>query len=163
MHDQTAGKSETVSQDSSNSRRTDIGDESTRVSSTKSDRSLEENPESSKGCATTIDIATNQKSIPEHMLKREESTNKFNLMDLLTARPLDASSNVHPSTSRKRLCPDTDHDIMNDSSPKKSNPRGLDKQGYRSGTTAVVGILRDNDFVVANAGDSKCVLASKGT
>ena len=36
------------------------------------------------------------------------------------------------------------------------------KQGYHSGTTAVVGVLRDSEFIVANAGDSKCVLASKG-
>lgn len=38
----------------------------------------------------------------------------------------------------------------------------VDKQGYHSGTTAVVGILRDNNFIVANAGDSKCVLGSRG-
>ena len=62
--------------------------------------------------------------------------------------------------SRKRhnlsYCDDGDVHV---SSPKK--PKS-DKQGYHSGTTAVVGILRESDFVVANAGDSKCIIASKG-
>ncbi len=59
--------------------------------------------------------------------------------------------------SRKRLHP---ADEGNGCSPKKTNKR--DKQGYHSGTTAVVGILRENEFIVANAGDSKCVLSHKG-
>ena len=61
-------------------------------------------------------------------------------------------------SSRKRLhCDDNDY---NDVTETKT--RATEKQGYHSGTTAVVGVLRENDFIVANAGDSKCVLASKG-
>lgn len=60
------------------------------------------------------------------------------------------------------MCPEDDHEVVEESSPKKSNPRSLAKQGYRSGTTAVVGILREKEFIVANAGDSKCVLSLKG-
>lgn len=65
---------------------------------------------------------------------------------------------------RKRLHPNNEDDSCG-SVPKKSNPgpMSVDKQGYHSGTTAVVGILRDSDFIVANAGDSKCVLGSRGT
>lgn len=114
-------------------------------------------PDSSNSSSTNA--TTSHKSIPERMLKREESTNKFNLLDLLTSRPLEASS---PTRSRKRQCPDGDHEDIEERSPKKSNPRGLAKQGYRSGTTAVVGILREKEFIVSNAGDSKCVLSSRG-
>lgn len=66
---------------------------------------------------------------------------------------------MSPVATRKRLRPDRDACA---DAPKMSNPRTMDKQGYHSGTTAVVGILRENDFIVANAGDSKCVLASEG-
>lgn len=61
---------------------------------------------------------------------------------------------------RKRPHPDDEGNGAHALPPKKANRR--DKQGYHSGTTAVVGILGDNEFVVANAGDSKCVLSLKG-
>ncbi len=112
-------------------------------------------PDSSNSASN--DATTSRKSIPERSLKREESTNKFNLLDLLTSGPLESSPT---RKSRKREYPE-DED-MEESSPKKSNPRSLAKQGYRSGTTAVVGILREKKFIVANAGDSKCVLSSRG-
>ena len=37
-----------------------------------------------------------------------------------------------------------------------------DDQGYHSGTTAVLCLLRGDKLVVANAGDSRCVLSNKG-
>ena len=63
--------------------------------------------------------------------------------------------------TRKRLRPSDEGNGAYGRSPKKAEKK--DKQGYHSGTTAVVGILRENDFLVANAGDSKCVLSHKGT
>lgn len=68
-------------------------------------------------------------------------------------------------STRKRIHPgDDDNDeVYGGDVQKKATPGTSYKQGYHSGTTAVVGILREDDFIVANAGDSKCVLASKGT
>ena len=104
---------------------------------------------------------TPEKNNSDHTLK---SPAKFNLMDLLTEGSADTTSSTQTTGSRKRLHPDEDMcmdaPMFDASKPKR--PRVLAKQGYHSGTTAVVGILRENDFVVANAGDSKCVLASKG-
>lgn len=67
-------------------------------------------------------------------------------------------------STRKRIHPgDDDNDeVYGGDVQKKATPGTSYKQGYHSGTTAVVGILREDDFIVANAGDSKCVLASKG-
>lgn len=62
-------------------------------------------------------------------------------------------------SSRKRLRLYDDSDCGDET---QSKARTVVKQGYHSGTTAVVGVLRENEFIVANAGDSKCVLASKG-
>lgn len=64
------------------------------------------------------------------------------------------------SPTRKRLHPVDDASM---DTRKKSPSKAMDKQGYHSGTTAVVGVLRDSEFIVANAGDSKCVLACRGT
>ena len=38
----------------------------------------------------------------------------------------------------------------------------MDEEGYHSGTTAVVCILKGDELTVANAGDSRCVVSSKG-
>ena len=54
----------------------------------------------------------------------------------------------------KRLCVDNDH--------KESNNDYKDSEGYESGTTAVICLVRNGEIVVANAGDSRCVLSSKG-
>ena len=62
-------------------------------------------------------------------------------------------------SSRKRLRHYEDGD---GDSEVESKARAAEKQGYHSGTTAVVGVLRENDFIVANAGDSKCVFSSNG-
>ena len=99
--------------------------------------------------------STSPKGVPERLLKREESTVKFTLLELLKSGPLEANSGRR---SRKRVYPDRD---IEEESPKKSVPN-RPKEGYCSGTTAVVGILREKEFIVANAGDSKCVLSSKG-
>jgi len=107
--------------------------------------------------SSTVTI-TSPKGDPERLLKREESTPKFNLLDLLTSEPLEANSG---KKSRKRMYPDRDNRDIEEESPKKSMPSRA-KEGYYSGTTAVVGILREKEFIVANAGDSKCVLSSKG-
>ena len=163
VHDPVAEESETHSETQPNSNqvdRTDLGNQ--RVSSTESDLVLMQEDEKEMDSSKDSTAITSRKNIPDHMLK---SPNKFNLMDLLMARPVDECvSSSSPTLSRKRHHPDCGYDDdTNDDNPKKFNPRGLDKQGYRSGTTAVVGILRENDLIVANAGDSKCVLASKGT
>jgi len=47
-------------------------------------------------------------------------------------------------------------------SPKRLCRPVVDDEGYHSGTTAVVCLLRGKTLVVANAGDSRCVLAHKG-
>lgn len=39
----------------------------------------------------------------------------------------------------------------------------FESEGYESGTTAVVCLIKDNQIIVANAGDSRCVLSSDGT
>ena len=37
-----------------------------------------------------------------------------------------------------------------------------DPEGYESGSTALVCVIRGQKVIVANAGDSRCVLSSKG-
>lgn len=37
-----------------------------------------------------------------------------------------------------------------------------DPEGYESGSTAVVCIIRGQKVIVANTGDSRCILSSKG-
>lgn len=56
----------------------------------------------------------------------------------------------------KRLCVDNDNDY------KDSDNDYKDSEGYESGTTAVVCLIRNGEITVANAGDSRCVLSSKG-
>ena len=38
----------------------------------------------------------------------------------------------------------------------------MDEEGFHSGTTAVVCVLKGVELTVANAGDSRCVVSSKG-
>lgn len=47
---------------------------------------------------------------------------------------------------------------------KRSILEGIirDDEGYQSGTTAIVCLLTGEQLVVANAGDSRCVLSSGG-
>lgn len=65
--------------------------------------------------------------------------------------------------SRKRPHSEEDDAQMNafDSAKRLCRPV-TDDQGYHSGTTAVLCLLRGGKLVVANAGDSRCVLSNKG-
>lgn len=56
----------------------------------------------------------------------------------------------------KLLCVDKDNDHKDFDNDHK------DSEGYESGTTAVVCLVRNGEIIVANAGDSRCVLSSKG-
>lgn len=65
--------------------------------------------------------------------------------------------------SRKRPRSEEDDHQMNalDSAKRLCRPV-TDDHGYHSGTTAVLCLLRGDELVVANAGDSRCVLSNKG-
>ena len=63
--------------------------------------------------------------------------------------------------SRKRPHPDNDIDDLTPSEYSAKMHEVMD-EGYHSGTTAVVCILKGNELTVANAGDSRCVVSSKG-
>jgi len=65
--------------------------------------------------------------------------------------------------SRKRPHSEEFEDELEElESPKRLCRPVVDDEGYHSGTTAVVCLLRGKTLVVANAGDSRCVLAHKG-
>lgn len=49
------------------------------------------------------------------------------------------------------------------SNPCKLNGSLFFQPGSDSGTTAVVALIRGKQLIVANAGDSRCVLSEKGT
>ena len=64
--------------------------------------------------------------------------------------------------SRKRLHPEDDMDDLTLSEYSAKRREIMDEEGYHSGTTAVVCIIRGDELTVANAGDSRCVVSSKG-
>lgn len=64
--------------------------------------------------------------------------------------------------SRKRPHPDDDMDDLALSEYCAKRHEIMDEEGYHSGTTAVVCILKGDELTVANAGDSRCVVSSKG-
>ena len=64
--------------------------------------------------------------------------------------------------SRKRPHPDDDIDDLTLSEYSAKRHEVMDEEGYHSGTTAVVCILKGDELTVANAGDSRCVVSSKG-
>ena len=64
--------------------------------------------------------------------------------------------------SRKRSHPSDLADGVASDEGSPSKHIKVNDEGYHSGTTAVVCVLSGEELVVANAGDSRCVLCSKG-
>ena len=64
--------------------------------------------------------------------------------------------------SHKRPHPADDMDDLALSKFSVKRHEVMDEEGYHSGTTAVVCILKGDELTVANAGDSRCVVSSKG-
>lgn len=69
-------------------------------------------------------------------------------------------TNTQVEVSRKRPHPDNEDYLL---SPQTfSKRRESSEEGHESGTTAVVCLLRGTQVLVANAGDSRCVMSSNG-
>lgn len=64
--------------------------------------------------------------------------------------------------SHKRPHPEDDVDDLALSEYSAKRREIMDEEGYHSGTTAVVCIVKGDELTVANAGDSRCVVSSKG-
>lgn len=64
--------------------------------------------------------------------------------------------------SRKRPHPADDMDDLTLREYSAKRREVMDEEGFHSGTTAVVCVLKGDELTVANAGDSRCVVSSKG-
>ena len=64
--------------------------------------------------------------------------------------------------TRRRPHPSDDVDDLTLTEYSAKRHEVMDEEGYHSGTTAVVCILKGDELTVANAGDSRCVVSSKG-
>ena len=69
---------------------------------------------------------------------------------------------MQPHGSRKRPHPPDNEENVLLSPQTFCKRRETSEEGHESGTTAVVCLLRGSDVFVANAGDSRCVMSSRG-